>query len=108
MNPSPCPRCHAEAVVTGQLVPGADSPRPISFYPDGTRPRSFEGHWWGVELPARHQACLACGHVWATIDPEALGAFLASNRETPAAGSAHRSGGAIGKPPVDDLAEPLF
>ncbi len=90
--PIRCPYCLEEMGVEGQLVPGAESPRPISFYPDGMRMQSFEGHWWGVELPTRHQACIACGHVWATIDTQALQTFLITNGSLPALGFLSQSG----------------
>ncbi len=66
MTEDPCPRCRGTDVAVLDAAGPFSGPLYAGFV---LRPRHCKG---GAAPPLQFSACLACGLVWPTVDPEAL------------------------------------
>jgi hypothetical protein len=69
-----CPKCGAKATTRGRFhAPNAWGQR---FSPDGMKFFDLSLVANEVDCPGPVRACLACGHIWADLDPEGLRAYI--------------------------------
>ncbi len=71
MDTDHCPKCDAKSVVAGHLWR-----RFHWFVPAGMRFFTFRLWRLGISFAEPFRACLACGHVWTHLQPEALRTFI--------------------------------
>jgi hypothetical protein len=70
MEAKRCPMCQKSMVIVGS---GRAVDRSVTFVPSGIQPSVFE-----PGVPPTWNACLACGHLWASVAPQSLRAFIAA------------------------------
>jgi hypothetical protein len=75
-----CPMCGSYKVDEGFILGARDAPLYIPVY--SVPPRTGHGLYWeaGVSTQAPFRACLACGHLWSSVSPDRLRAFIAGQR----------------------------
>jgi hypothetical protein len=66
-----CPNCDASTVIPGHATTGEGTA--TWFLPNGTEVRRTGG----VKLTHAFLCCWSCGHVWTSLAPEELRAFIA-------------------------------
>jgi hypothetical protein len=77
----PCPRCGAEPT-TGGFIPVSRGSGPVCFIPEGCRKT-----WWSMGVRFHESpffACLACGLVWSSLQPDELRAHVETHGDAKA------------------------
>ena len=76
MNRISCPHCGTNSVVDGQMSTGDERSSVPRFSPNQMRSKLFSAI---RPLEIRCHACLACGSVWSTVDPQALRSLIVTH-----------------------------